>query len=270
MKKIISRYVPIFVVVISALVVSSCEKEVDVDLRSVEPRLVIEGVVPEDSLATVRLTKTKDFDDNTPYQPIADATVTVTDEDTGYSETLLFDAVSGYYVAPTLRGVVGRTYRLKVESEGESYEATSKMPPLVMLDSVTMYKVPAMDYAMPQVHFTDPFGEENHYYRFRVYVNGERPDKSDDACSAEHTDGTPFHMPIFIRSNKDDVDPLKKGDRVTVEMQCIDKGAHKYFETLYNIDENLTNPTTNIVGGALGYFSAYSSMKKEIIADWKD
>jgi hypothetical protein len=64
---------------------------------------------------------------------------------------------------------------------------------------------------------------------------------------------------------------VKKGDVITVEMQCLDKGSYEYFYSLFSIGNNgpgggatPTNPVSNISGGALGYFSAFTSQKQTI------
>jgi hypothetical protein len=62
---------------------------------------------------------------------------------------------------------------------------------------------------------------------------------------------------------------VKKGDVVTVEMQCLDKESYDYFYSLFSIGNNgpgatPTNPVSNISGGELGYFSAYTSQKQTI------
>ncbi len=54
MKRIINQFIIIITILVSSLLIISCEKEIDLDLRSVTPRLVIEGVVVKDSLAKVK------------------------------------------------------------------------------------------------------------------------------------------------------------------------------------------------------------------------
>lgn len=253
---------------------SSCEDIIDVELNSVEPELVIEGTIRMGSAAEVLITKTKDFDAPNNYPPIRDAVVVISDDE-GNTETLLCNT-DGRYVATTIFGVERTTYHLSVTYEDVEYTATSYMPPRVEIESLTVWKAPIMDYAVPQVHFMDPLGEENEYYRFTLYINDVKPllkDRLEDRIlSTEFVDGTQIRQPIFIsyvNSGRDD-DPINQNDKVTVEMQCIDKGVYKFFETLYNIEEGLANPTSNIKGGALGYFGAYSYTSADIVMVWED
>lgn len=251
---------------ISVLTVS-CEDIIDVDLRSVTPELVIEGVIRMDEFAEVTITKTTDFSSPNVYPRITDATVVIKD-DAGNTEELRPDE-TGKYKATTILGVQRRTYELSVVYEENEYTAKTYMPPVVELDSLTLFKFPMMDFYDPMIHFTDPLGEENQYYRFKIAVNGEWRKFRERILSTEFVDGNAIHQPVFVRYEEDrDDDPIQNGDLVTVEMRCIDKGTYTFFETLDNVEYGLANPTSNITGGALGYFGAYSYTQKDIISEW--
>jgi len=251
---------------IAAILLSSCEDIIDVDLRSVEPEVVIEGYIRMDSLAVVRITKTKDFSSTNEYIPVEDAIVKIRDS-AGKEETLQLND-SGNYVAPSIRGIERYTYNLSVEYNGLEYTSVTTMPPLVPLDSLTLFDFPMIDYPTPMVHFKDPVGEENNYYRFIVYINGERYKNEYDLGSGEFMDGLYMRQRLSLHADEDDDDPVKQNDEYMVEMQCIDKDSYRFWETLMMIENSLTNPTSNIKGGALGYFSAYSYDRKSIKAVW--
>ncbi|MBD8388802.1 DUF4249 domain-containing protein [Dysgonomonas sp. BGC7] len=269
MNKFIKIYIQIILAVLLVPVFTSCEKEIDVDLRSIPPRIQIEGIVKQNQLATVRISQTVDFDDNSGYPFLKGAIVTISD-DTGNSEVLTQDA-TGWYMSENIKGEEGRTYHMSVVYDGKEYTSTSKMPPHVELDSLSMYKMPVMDYAFPMIHFKDPKGTTNQYYRALLFINGKQhPDVNEFVLSAEFMDGDVFHqfLPVFI--NDDDVDPIKQGDELTIEFQCLDKGAYTFFYTLSRIEEAQVNPTSNISNGALGYFSACTAQQKSIIAEWEE
>jgi len=268
MNTIYKKYIQIIAAAILSFTLVSCEKEIDVDLRSVEPRLVIEGKVMLDSLAKVKITKTKDFGEDNNYPPVEGAIVRIS-SDAGEDEELFLDN-SGWYVATGLRGVVGTTYNLSVTYDEIEYTASSFLPPMVPIDSVTMFSFPVLDYEIPRIHFKDPVGKTNEYYRQKLYINSKYTKIAWEAMETDQSDGIKM-VSLLIPSEKELVDEeIKKGDTILVELQSIDKGAFTFFDTLGNIDDALVNPTSNIKGGALGYFSAYSFDRKEIIADWKD
>ncbi len=260
----------IYPIVAIVLLTTSCEKEIEVDLKSVPPRIVIEGMVKEGLPATVKVSTTLDFDDNGGYPFITDAIVKISD-DKGKTEMLNQDG-SGWYVSHNLKGEMGRTYNLSVTYDNVEYTATSKMPPRVAIDSLTTYKIKVMDYALPMIHFTDPKGVENQYYRCLVYINGkQRHDTQELVTDAKHTDGDPLHLllPIFS-SGEENVTPIAQGDEIMVEAQCIDEGVFTFYNSMASMENSLTNPTTNIKGGALGVFSAYSYDQSTTIATWKE
>jgi len=254
-----------FLLFILGIFFSSCEDEIQVELRTAEPVLVIEGNVRMDSLAYVRITKTKGFAEDNTYLPVEGAMVKIWDDAGNYEILQLGD--SGNYIANTIIGKEKVTYNLLVEYEGKEYTAMSYMPPRVAIDSLSLFEFPVLDYPLPMIHFQDPLGEENRYYRFLVYINGERPDISLQLLSTEFMDGLVIHNMIGVYTDDDD-DPIEQGDELLIEMQCVDKDVFLFWETLSRIDNSLTNPTSNIQGGALGYFSAYSFEQSNILAVW--
>jgi len=267
MKNINQIHTIIFSALTLLLVFTSCEKEIDVDLNSVAPRLQIEGIVKQDQLAMVRVSHTIDFDDNSGYPSLKGAIVKISDN-AGNSEILQQDA-TGWYVAETIKGEIGRTYNMSVTYEEKEYTSTSTMPPLVKLDSLSMYKIKVMDYALPMIHFTDPKGETNQYYRCLVYINGKQhPDVNELVLSTEFMDGSPIHQFLPIFTNDEDIDPIEQGDEILIEFQSIDKGAYTFFYTLSRIEDSKNNPTSNITGGALGYFCASTVDQMTITAEW--
>jgi len=271
MNTLLKKYSPALFIALLSISFSSCEKEIDVDLKSVPPQLVIEGIVKQDQLATVYITHTLDFSNNNGYPNLSNAIVTISD-DRGNSE-VLEQGSNGWYTAKTIKGEIGYTYTMSVVYEDQEYTATSKMPPHVNLDDITMRKIPLIDYAIPVIHFKDPVGTENQYYRALVFINGKQnPDIQEQVESAEFTDGDDLARPLQIATNDEDNDPIKKGDELTIEFQCIDKGVYDFFFSLiYNATgQEATNPISNISNGALGYFSACTSQKKTITADWED
>lgn len=253
--------------ILFALAICSCEDIIDVELNSVDPVLVIEGIVRLDEKAEVRITRTKDFGDDNTYEPVTDAVVTISD-DAGNTEQLVPDA-SGKYAATTITGTERRTYRLSVSREDKEYTALSYMPPRVEIDSITAWWFSLIDYPNPMVHYVDPPGEENQYYRFVVTVNNSWTNLKKRLISTEFVDGNIIRQTIFLSYDYDnDDDPIENGDMVTLEMQCLDKGVYTYFDTLSMIESTLANPTSNIAGGALGYFGAYSYTRKSIVMSW--
>jgi len=265
---LIKKYSPVLLIALFIISFSSCEKEIDVDLRSVEPQISIEGIVKEDQLATVRISHTLDFNNNNGYPNLSGAIVSISD-DHGNSEVLKQGA-NGWYTAVDMTGKIGYTYAMSVVYEGQEYTATSKMPPHVSLESVTIKKIAAIDNPFVILHIPETVGKQ--YYRALLFINGKQdrdlPEFTTNTEVIDKGDRNRWDLQVF--SNDADIDPIKKGDELTIEFQCLDKGAQKFFESLVYAVGTPTNPVSNISNGAMGYFSACTVDRKTIIADWED
>ncbi|KAA6333207.1 hypothetical protein EZS27_018364 [termite gut metagenome] len=254
---------------VCSFVLYSCEDIIDIHLRSVDPKIVIEGGVYLDSLPTIRITTTKDFDDTNEYPPVKDAVVEIWDN-AGNRETLLFDTDLEGYVAtnPRLKGVERQVYNLSVKYREKEYQALSVMPPLVRLDSLTLSRIPLLDYPCPTIHFTTSTQRESGGYRCVTRIN-DRLRTNEIFISSDRIENKSIHLiiPVFRRDEEKE-DPIKRGDEITVELQCLDEELYNFFQTLESVDNNTANPVTNIKGGALGYFGAFASERKMIKVEW--
>lgn len=239
----------------------SCEKVIDVNVKNSQASVVIVGEV-SNALGPyqVRVTQTVPLQENIPNPGLA-ALVYVT-ELGGTTDT--FRALgNGLYESNTLQGKIGKTYVLHVLVDGQQYQASSTIPSPVPFDSLSFIgEVFFKDSSFyPQVNCQDPPGVAN-YYRFVEYINGKQV-KANFVRDDRFWDGK--YGEIVLRNFGDD--DLAKGDQVRVDMQCLDKAAFDYFNTLDNAGGSSNsaapaNPITNISGGALGYFSAHTSQVK--------
>lgn len=243
----------------------SCEKEIEVDLNSSDPKIVIEALVELDSLATVKITRSQNYNQEGGFPPVDSAIVTIADN-MGNTEILKQNS-AGLYTAKTIKGVEGYTYNLLVSVEGKDYTSTSTMPKQVKIDSLYMYYVPSFKKAYPMVQFQDIPGERN-YYRTVLFINNKRVRAALSVTDDEDRDGATISFLQTYDEDYNNGEDIKQGDIISVDLQCIDKGAYTYFESLGRIGSTLTNPTSNIVGGALGYFSAFTSNTETTIAEW--
>ncbi len=114
--------------------------------------------------------------------------------------------------------------------------------------------------------YFDPKGIGD-FYRFVISINTKK-DNEIFVFSDELSDGSINSRPIFIGGNDSDSE-IKKGDIIALEMQCVDKGVYDYFNSLseYSDDNSATpaNPISNITGGALGYFAAYTQQIRSVV-----
>jgi hypothetical protein len=277
------------------MLTSACQKEIQFDLNSANPKLVIEGYISDRGrYYYVRLNYSVNYDyiDSVSPPIVHGAEVMIKDSNTNKTEILKeWDDYSGFYGASSdstvfvgdstvFVGTPGHTYILMVKVDNIQYTAVSKMPFPVLLDTLTIAKDVRRRFgegSRPSLSdrnkyqltakFKDPIGENN-YYRFAV--SSIRKDKSINVLSDRFRDGKEISrdisMDTFLYKNP--------GDQVTLELQSIDKGAYDYLRTLRMVmagsasqffSASPGNPISNINGGALGYFSAYSTSRKEVL-----
>ncbi len=260
--------IPFYLIGFSLLIFfSSCEKVIDIKLKEADKKIVIEGTVSYNSgeFPEVRISETKNFEDSNGFNGISGATVTIQVNDGMVYQ--LAETTKGIYQKAGFYGALGNTYHLTVLLNGNTYTAVSTMPSeVVSLDSLWAESLAFGGNSDITIYpkYTDPPGLGNSY-RLVQYKNDTLV-KHVFVQNDELSDGLTITRPM-INPDSD----LKEGDFVRVELQCIDANVYKYW---YSLDQSATgsnqsaapaNPVTNIEGGALGYFSAYSSSYNSMI-----
>ncbi|HXO77426.1 MAG TPA: DUF4249 domain-containing protein [Puia sp.] len=247
---------------------AACKKVISVDLRDAPSQIVIEGEITNVAglPAQVRISKSVNFSAPNTYPPVSGATVRMTDSSSGLS-ALMGESAPGLYTTQLLVGASYHVYKLEVTVDGTTYSASSRMPRLVLLDSVTFAL--NTDFNNKQninavVNFRDPDGLGN-YYQFTESLKGRLlPDifVFEDRLS----DGKYIEQPLFNDSSY-----LQRGDTVLLTMNCVDKNVYNYFFSLTDVTGNNNfqtatpaNPNTNISNGALGYFSAHTTTRVKV------
>jgi hypothetical protein len=241
----------------------SCKKVIQVNLNAAHPQIVIVGqVTNQPEPYSVTISKTVNFSDDNVFPPVSGATVIISDP-VGFVDTLK-ETNSGFYVTHLAWvGSSGHTYTLKVQDSGNTYTAQSTMPQQVALDSLgfqhSMRGNTAYIEAIP--FFQDPRGIKN-YYQFTEAINGI-PVNQVFIMDDRFSDGRFMNQPLFDDSS---VSRIQPGDSVILGMFCIDSATYNYLNTLTPVEGNTgfqavtpANPNTNLSGGALGYFSAYTA-----------
>ncbi len=257
----------IFIVLI--FIFASCEDIIDIDLNSIEPRVVIEGSIIDDKQVTVKVTHTGDYYDPIEYPAISGAIVTVTDED-GNSEILNETDVAGVYKSQDMVGKQQTNYKLKVEYDGEVYESESFLPKKLD-DWVSFFSIDTMDFGDTSFIFTrlicgfnDIQADTINYYRVKTY-------KLDDSLKGDGTFEI-FKEVDLLEIEGRQVIPIRTDfqlqDTVIIELWSINKDTYDFLNTLAEIAQvpgggppptsTPANPVSNITNGAFGTFSAYS------------
>jgi Domain of unknown function (DUF4249) len=245
---------------------AACQKVINLPLTEATGKYVIEGNVTDlPGTDSVTISQVGSVTANYSFVGVGHATVTISDN-AGNIETLQ-EAQPGVYKTSAITGVEGRTYNLNITLGNNTFTASSTMPYKVNLDSLYLKSVFNFSKEVLCVvpAFTDP-PQQGNWYFFNQTINGVL-DKTLYYLNDDFSNGQVNSWPL-MRSSPDST--LHVNDQVSIEMQCIDHPMYQYW---YSADQSATgngasipsNPVTNIVGGALGYFSAHTSQTKSII-----
>lgn len=237
----------------------SCEKVIEIDYNTAETKYVIEGTVSDLSseVPTILISETKSFESSNNFEGVSGAVVSIQINDT--SNYILSETSKGVYTTSAFKGIAGYTYDLTIQIGGQKFTSSSTLPAIkVALDTITTDNLSFGGGSNITIfpEFNDPPGKGNSY-RYIQYVNGVQTKKvfvTDDELS----DGIKISRPL-----RDQDGEIEVGDNVKVNLLHIDPAVYLYW---YSLDQASTgnsnatpaNPVSNIVGGALGYFSAHS------------
>jgi len=259
------KKISVYCIVLIAL--WGCEKEITLSLDQNQSMLVIDAAITDEAGPYyVKLTNSVAVSDNSKFPVVANATVIMKDN-LGLSDTLKY-MKDGIYSTKKLKGVYGNTYFLEVLLDGKKYTAQSTMPEKVMFDSLAINYLTIFSETQYSVIpiYTDPITFGNNY-RFVQIIN-DTIDKTYNIFNDDLFNGNTIQ--IALNSDPDSLQ-IKLNDIVSVEMQCISSSTYLYYNTLRQIrgagpggGTTPSNPPSNIVGGALGLFSAHTVQRKKI------
>jgi hypothetical protein len=283
--------------------ISSCTKEVQIDLPGYKEQLVVDGRIETGMPAIVLLSKTSNVYSTTNFESylnsfVDDAIVLLSDGT--QTDTLtkictddlppgLEDIAAGIFGIPAAQlsslhlcayislgmiGEVGKTYELEIQHGGKTYISSSRIAEPVALDS--LYWKPEgnfTDRGFTWAKLSDPASTTDAYCwevkyltdatfskTFNPYFN----DKFFNGLTFEYGYENPMSFQDTMPNN-----PYrgfyKLGDTVVVKFSKIGPKEFNYFEKKYNQMYSggspfavPTNVPTNISGGALGIWAAYS------------
>lgn len=256
---------------ITVLILSGCQKVVNVDLNEAEPHIVIEGLI-EDLRGpfSVAISKSGSYFDQPVLETVSGAQVVITDSK-GTIDTLN-ETTPGLYITSKTRGIPGRTYTLKVVAENLEYIGTTTMFSHVNIDSLTLEKSlfqhidfgggdPNETHYDIHCFFKDP--EEKNFYRVKVFKNDSINTQNYRLYDDQYTNGEETELRIGNATS---------GDTYRIELMSLDQSTYNYYRTLSDLlysnpifGSTPANPNSNLSNGALGYFGACAVSSKTIV-----
>jgi len=254
-----------------ALLLASCTEIIDISTNAAQSQLVVEANIALNETAIVSLSRTVALNEPNNFEKVKNATVRITDNE-GNTE-LLNEISDGIYTSQNLKGENGKSYTLKIVSGSTTVTSDCKIPTLVPIDSFTVINSmypggpkPIGNQKAPfyevKLKYSDPVDQQN-FYRLVVFYNGKVQARN-SIFDDRFTNGKQMESTAIIFN-----DTAKVGDKIRVELQCIDKQVHNYFSSMGNSAmgprnaSTPANPYTNLNGAILGYFSAHTVERRE-------
>jgi hypothetical protein len=263
-----------------ALLFTSCEKEIDLNLDTGTTKLVIEGVIETNELPYVTITNSIAFFskiDLSKVSYIKNAKVSIDDMTENksiqlkeYSIDTVIDnqpfSFIGYYpditdpIAMNFKGKVNHSYKLHIEANGNVYDAVTSIPFATSLDS--LWTVPVIgkedSFSIFKAMYDDPdtLGNcvriETKVKRYQKTSEPEQFYTSDNAVYDDDViNGIRFPVTIDIGYDKsrtittadyENLYYLRKGDTVTLKWSAIDRNTFHFWETLAFSKGSVGNP----------------------------
>jgi hypothetical protein len=264
----------IYIIVLLAVGLTACTKEIDFDYHEVEPQLMIEGRVTNEG-SEVLITRTRSVLDSVKSPCLTGAEVVITTD--GVIEHLPYDTRTRSYHS-AFRGTVGQTYHLSVNFDGHHYEATSTMPAPAPIKSTEFLWQSVVDERILfyEVYAADTEPDERNYFWYRMDRQSNHPhfkNKPQTDAYRWNVFEDRGHLPGQItcdvmcmsqRAVDEDKEEnwksiLYEGDIVTFKLMTIDRSTFDFLKSLRAGQSGGANPISNIKGDpCLGYFTATS------------
>ncbi|MGB3076081.1 MAG: DUF4249 domain-containing protein [Chitinophagales bacterium] len=273
----------------SMVLMSSCEKDITINLPPSEEQLVVEGYIETGLPPYLLLTKTTDYYstfylDSLGSLFVHDAIVKVSDGTntitlTEFSIDTFGSSISAY-VGFGMVGEVGKTYTLTIEAEGKTVTSITTIPQVYPLDSI--WYEPDNDETNDSLvklmcRYADP-PQLGQYVRYFTEVNNQGFFPGYNSVFEDNLiNGTTFDFPLDRGVSRNDSAAFdnyglfKKGDTITVKWSGIDRATFDFWRTMEFELGGQGSPfaapviiQTNITGGQ-GVWNGYSSSFKTLI-----
>ncbi|RYZ15973.1 MAG: DUF4249 domain-containing protein [Chitinophagaceae bacterium] len=288
-----------FLLLLTVTALAGCERDIDVPVAEVAPKLVVEATIENGQPPLVILSRSLGYFSTLSIDQLANSFVHGAQVDMSngavthrLKEYTVPAGNSGYFVsfytldssnlATAFLGSLQTDYQLRIVAEGDTYTAQTRIPAVTKRIDSTWWRLNPRDTSEGKVEVmvkvTDPRGYGD-YVRYWTRRNSEpfRPGRNsvfDDLV----IDGTTYDLPIDPgidrggNNNGFDERSFKRGDTVTLKLANIDKATYDFWRTMEYTYQSVGNPFAsptrvlgNISNGALGYFGGYAAQYRTII-----
>lgn len=253
----------------------ACEKTISLDPGQTPELYVVEGLITNVSNKhQIKITKSQGFNDSGVSPGVSGAEVVVVDDQGLVVE--FSEAQPGVYRAKeAFAGEIGRTYTLTIKHQNQLFTASERMNTMGTVDTL-LAQIDPEEQADPEdegrfydvlVFMQEPQETEN-FYLAKFFRNGQLENYDgddvyvfDDVAIGEELSALPG--PIYYA----------EGDVARTELYSLSRKAFRFYSDLY---ANITNDggmfssqpanvSTNLEGGAIGYFQVSALDVDEVI-----
>lgn len=231
------------------LFLASCRDVVELDVEAAAPELVVNGELSDKDDLFVQLQSTAGFFDNSAFEAISNARVSILED--GQEAVILqeSDSVPGRYES-NFRGTVNKEYQLRIEIgtdapdkiQGTWLSKLDTLRPVPEIDSVKQATLSRN--TIPQAFFEGEyavmfFGDfvgEGNRYRFKRQLNDSVFAQENFLISDEDFDGIYFGQglfpPIAVYGPFEDPEPGELPDTLIITIQSVSKDFESYLNVL--------------------------------------
>ncbi len=226
--------------VILAIIViafTSCVDVVDVEVQDGPTRLVVEASLNWEkgttgNEQTIRLSESSPFFSKGTVTEVTGASVVVTNDTSG-DEFVFADQGNGEYLSTTFEPVLGQSYSLRIEHNGEVYTASETMTPVTDITDIFQKREEGFNDEELEVHivFTDP-EEEGNNYLFKFQREGDLLPGL-EVGEDRFLNGNEIDWWYEIEEDEDEnIEPFQPGDILQIEMYGISRPYYDYIKIL--------------------------------------
>ncbi|MEC7262171.1 MAG: DUF4249 domain-containing protein [Bacteroidota bacterium] len=223
--------------ILSIIPILSCTDVIDVEVPQGPTRLVIEASLDwEKGTAgneqTIRLSKSTPYFDSNAFVPAEGAQVSVTNLSS--SVTYIFtDQGDGEYRTSSFEPVMGQSYSLTIQYDGEIYNAFETMTPVTNIIDIYQSREDGFDDEALEAHilFNDP-DEESNNYLFKFKRAGDLLPVL-EAGDDKFINGNQIDWWYEIMEDEDqNVVPFEPGDILDINMYGISRPYYDYIKVM--------------------------------------
>ena len=255
----------------------SCTKELKVNVSNENDRVVIDALVTDQLTPyTVQLSKTLAIDQGNNFPAINNAFVTIGD-DAGHLDTLPLVTNGLYTTKGARQGVVGRTYFLTVQVDGQTYVAQDKLLSVSKIDTMnSVYQAAGSGlgitengyyiyYSFKDIHAPNSLN----YYYYEVYRNN---------ISVLNSSQVGVFSDQFLTSMVENYRLPGKfniGDKALFKLYSLSESAYNFYNGMQQQLQNdggffstpPANTPSNLSNGALGFFRVSSLSQDSLMVN---